>query len=183
MLGLPFQFRPAHTRLGFWLALGGLLGSLAGCGYALIGSSSGTPAAHIALAVVPFTNQTREPDLESRMTAALRRALVRSVGFDLASAATAPRQLQGVVRRFRIVPLSFDENDNALQYRIEADIFIRLVETTSQATTLEQEISTWAEYLVSNTVQENVVAKEAALFRLAQKFASQCTALLTVTLL
>jgi hypothetical protein len=117
------------------------------------------------------------------MTAALRHALIQSRGFDLTSAATALRRLQGVVRRFRIVPLSFDEDDNALQYRIEADILIRLVEGTSQATMLEQELSAWAEYLVSSTVQENVVAKEAALLRLARQFASQCTALLTVTLL
>jgi hypothetical protein len=50
---------------------------------------------------------------------------------------------------------------------------------------LEQEISTWAEYLVSNTgvVRENIVAKEAALFRLAQRFADTLTALLTVRML
>jgi hypothetical protein len=50
---------------------------------------------------------------------------------------------------------------------------------------LEREISTWAEYLVSRAggVRENVVAREAALFRLAQRFADVCTALLLVTLL
>jgi hypothetical protein len=165
--------------------LGGLIGSLTSCGYALVGASPRTSPSRIVLAVVPFVNQTREPELESHITAALRRVLIQSQVFDLIPEARAPRRLQGIIRRLRVVPLSFDAGDNVLQYRIEADIFIRLVDGTSQVAMLEREISAWAEYLVSGTgtIRENVVAKEAALLRLAQQFASKCAALLTVALL
>jgi hypothetical protein len=178
-------FHEHRARMGFLLILGGVIGSLAGCGYTLVGASPHTSAWRVVLAVVPFTNQTYEPELEGYMTAALRRALVQSQAFDLASEAKTLRRLQGTVRRFRVIPVSFDANDNVLQYRIEAGVLIRLVEGESQGTTLEQEISAWAEYLISetNAVRENVVAKQAALFRLAQQFASKCTALLTVALL
>jgi hypothetical protein len=83
------------------------------------------------------------------------------------------------------VPLSFDSNDIVLQYRIEADIHIRLLTAESPKAVLEQDMAAWAEYLVSRNriVREEVVAREAALARLADQFASQCTALLAIFLL
>ena len=171
--------------LGLFVLLGGLMISLVGCGYTLVGASSNPAAGRMTLAVEPFINRTRQPDLESYITEALRQALIQSLVFDLTAVATAPRHLQGMVRRFQELPVSFDAQDNALQYRIEATIGIRLVEEVSQETTLEREFSVWAEYLVSETgsVRQNVAAKEAAFLRLAQQFADQCTALLRLTLL
>lgn len=177
---------PFHNNLlGFILAYGVLLGSFAGCGYTLVGAAPNATTTRITLAVTPFANRTREPNLESHMQDALRRAIVQSRVFKLTSVVKAPRLLHGTIRRFHIVPLSFDANDNALQYRIEADVAIRLVDKPAQATRLERQISAWAEYLVSSTgeVRENVVAREAALVRLAEQFASKCTALLMITLL
>jgi hypothetical protein len=156
----------------------------AGCGYTLVGT--GPSAQHrITLAVIPFTNQTREPGVESQVTAALRQAILQSQAFTLASEEGAAQRLYGTVRRFRFYPVSFNENDSALQYRLEADILVRLTKGSTQSSVLEQEISAWAEYLVSRAggVRENVVAREAALFHLAQRFAAACTALLMVTLL
>ena len=161
------------------------MGGITGCGYTLVGATNTTAQRRIPLAVVPFLNHTSEPGLESHMTTALRQAIMHSSVFALATATTASRRIEGTIRNFRFYPLSFDHNDNALQYRLEADVVIRLIESDAQKPSLEQEISTWAEYLVSNTgvVRENVVAKEAALFRLAQRFADTLTALLTVRLL
>jgi hypothetical protein len=117
------------------------------------------------------------------MTTALRQAIIQSRAFALNSEVSG-RRIQGTVRRFRSFPLSFDEHDNVLQYRLEADVLVRLVEGASPVPTWEQEISAWAEYLVSSTVEtrQNVVAKQAAIVRLAQQFADQCTTLLTMTL-
>jgi hypothetical protein len=145
----------------------------------------------MALAVFPFTNQTREPGVESQVTAALRQAVLQSPVFMLAATdeATAAR-LQGSVLRFRAYAVSYDRNDLALQYRLEADIRIRLTNGTSSLPMLERDMTTWAEYLISHSeqvgegaIRENVVAREAALLQLAQRFADMCTALLTVALL
>jgi hypothetical protein len=134
---------------------------------------------------MPFLNHTREPGLESHMTTALRQTIGQSQAFTLASTTAASQRVEGIIRRFRIYPLAFDENDNALQYRLEADVLVRLIDKDAPSPTLEQELSAWTEYLVSNTgtVRDNIVAKEAALFRLAQRFADSLTALLTVRLL
>ncbi|MGQ4806835.1 hypothetical protein NKDENANG_00170 [Candidatus Entotheonellaceae bacterium PAL068K] len=179
------QYRRHGLFLGFFVLFGGLLTSLFGCGYTLVGAASSTSSWRLTLAVEPLINQTREPELESHMTAALRRALLQSQAFDLAAMGTAPRRLQGTVRRFYTLPVSFDANDNVLQYRLEATAVIRVLKEVSQETTLEQNISAWADYLVSDTgtVRETVVAKEAAILRLAQQFADKCTALLQVALL
>ena len=170
---------------GLLLVLGGLLGSVTGCGYTVVGATPQGTVRRVFLTVVPFRNETREPELESHVTTAVRRAILHSQTLDLAAEGTTPRRLHGIVRRFRTIPVAFDANDNVLLYRIEADILIRLTEKPSQATMLEREFSAWAEYLVSDTgtVRENVVAREAALVRLAQQFANTCTAFLVVTLL
>ena len=162
-----------------------MIGSVLGCGYTLVGSTAMTSKRRMSLAVTPFLNHTREPGLESHLTTALRQAIMRSQTFALATAPTASQRVEGTIRRFRIYPLAFDENDNALQYRLEADVLVRLIDSNAPSPTLEQEVSAWAEYLVSSTgvVRENIVAKEAALFRLAQRFADSLTALLIVRLL
>jgi hypothetical protein len=174
---------PAYLRHLILLSI--FVGSMAGCGYTLVGATAHTSQRRIALAVTPFLNHTREPGLESHMTAALRQAIMHSQTFALTPATTASQRIEGTIRRFRTYPLSFDENDNALQYRLEAVVAVRLIDKAAPKPALDQEISTWAEYLVSSTgaVRENVVAKEAALFRLAQRFADTLTALLMVRLL
>jgi hypothetical protein len=173
-----------YGRLGVFLACSILLESLAGCGYTLVGTAHSASAQRIRLTVLPFTNHTREPGLEGSMTTALRQAIIQSRAFTLVPE-TSGRRLQGTVRRFRAVPLSFDEHDNVFQYRLEADVLVHLVEGASPVPTWEQEISAWAEYLVSSTAEtrQNIVAKQAAVVRLAQQFADRCTTLLAMTLL
>ena len=167
--------------------LGMLIGTLASCGYTLVGAPPDTPGHRLPLAIAPLINQTREPDLERLTTAALRQTILQSQFFSSASDGASGRRLQGAIRRFRSFPLSFDQNDNVLQYRIEADFHIRLVEASTQRPTLEQDITAWAEYLVSmattDRVREDVVAREVALARLAQQFADKCLALLAIALL
>ena len=180
--------RYIRQRVRYLLALAMLVGTLASCGYTLVGAPPDTPGHRLPLAIAPFINQTREPDLERLTTAALRQTILQSQLFSSASDGASARRLQGAIRRFRSYPLSFDQNDTVLQYRIEADFHIRLVEASTQRPTLEQDITAWAEYLVSmatatDRVREDVVAREAALTRLAQQFADKCLALLAIALL
>jgi Lipopolysaccharide-assembly len=169
------------------LTLGMLIGSLVGCGYTLVGAPSDAPGKRLPLHILPFTNQTREPDLERLTTAALRHALVQSQMFVFTADGTSATRLQGAVRRFSSYPLALDSQDNVVEYRIDAAIYIRLIEAATQRPLLEQEIPSSAVYLVSRSstdkVREDVAAREAALFRLAQQFADKCLALLAITLL
>jgi hypothetical protein len=72
-----------------------------------------------------------------------------------------------------------------VQYRMESSMRIRLVAGDAETPALEQELSAWAEYLISpsGSVRENTVARTAAIHRLAEQFADKCTALIDVALL
>jgi len=169
------------------LILGILIGSLVGCGYTLVGAPSDAPSKRLRLNILSFTNQTREPDLERLTTAALRHTIVQSQMFVFTADETSATHLQGAIRRFSSYPLALDAQDIVVQYRIDAAIYIRLLEAATQRPLLEQEISSSAVYLVSRSttdkVREDVAAREAALARLAQQFADKCLALLAITLL
>ncbi|MGE3540981.1 MAG: LPS assembly lipoprotein LptE [Candidatus Tectimicrobiota bacterium] len=178
-----------RTRLCTLLILvlvGGSMGG--GCGYTVLGSADSLHSPGPLLAVAPLTNQTREPDFERLITGALHHALLQNQLLRATTEdETAEHRLQGTIRRFRALALSFDETDNVLQYRLEADVYVRLVDGPKKSVIFEQEISAAAEYLVSrdvtSNVREDVVARQAALVRLAQQFADKCLALLAIILL
>src|SRR5262245_43411215 len=98
--------------LGVLLTLGMLVGSLLGCGYTLVGAPSDAAGKRLPLNILPFTNQTREPDLERLTTAALRHAIVQNQAFIFTADGTAVTRLQGTIRRFSSYPLALDSQDN-----------------------------------------------------------------------
>ena len=160
--------------------------TVSACGYTLLGSqSSGLSSRTATVAVVPFTNETREPVVEHFMTAALREALLRRKGFVLKSAAGAQMQVQGSVRDFRTTALSYDLKDNALVYQLQADVRVIVLNGEETQPLLRQDIKARADYLVSRSgdVRETAVARETALNQLARQFADRCSAWLTVALL
>ena len=130
-------------------------------------------------------NESREPGLESRMTTALRQTMARHPQFSLHSHRQATHRLDSTVRDFRAIAISLNASDTVVQYRIEAATTIRLIQKETGGTLLEQEIDAWAEYLVSpdGRVRENVVARNAAILRLARQFANKCAALIEISLL
>ena len=183
--------KPSPGWPRFWrcrgLVLLAVLGlTVWGCGYTLVGSPSARLAERpVAVAVEPFTNETREPEVEYHATAALRQALMHGRGFVLASATAASTRVQGRVRNFRTTALSYGPNDNVLEYRLEADIRVLVRRGEEAQPLLQHDIPTRAEYLVAKSggVRQEAVARETALARLAREFADRCTAWLAIALL
>src|SRR5262245_41271069 len=120
-------FGRMHQGMSALLALGILIGSLLGCGYTLVGTPSDTPSKRLPLNILPFTNQTREPDLERLTTAALRHAVVHSHMFVFTADIASVTRLQGAIRRFSSYPLALNSQDTVVQYRIDAAFYIRLI--------------------------------------------------------
>ncbi|ETX05400.1 LPS assembly lipoprotein LptE [Candidatus Entotheonella palauensis] len=159
---------------------------LAGCGYTLVGAPPATGAqTPVTLAVPAVINLTREPDLERRMTSALRRAVVQAPALKLAPEAQASHTLQGIASRFLASATSFDSSDRVVQFRVESRTRIRLTVRQSAQPLLDQEINAWTEYLVSpsGSVRENAAARAAALARVSRQFAEKCRALIEITLM
>ena len=103
----------------------------------------------------------------------------------LKSAAGAQMQVQGSVRDFRTTALSYDLNDNALVYQLQAEVRVIVLNGEETQPLLRQDIKARADYLVSRSgdVRETAVARETALNQLARQFADRCSAWLTVALL
>ncbi|MBI4518750.1 MAG: hypothetical protein HY699_23385 [Deltaproteobacteria bacterium] len=108
--------RPGATAgLAAWLLLVLLL---AGCGYHLAGTSTSLPADVQAVSVGKLENRSREFGLDQRLAFAfeqefLRRGQVRVV----TDPAGGDAILTGTIRHFETMPISFDANDEALQYQ------------------------------------------------------------------
>ena len=90
---------------------------LAGCGYNLAGTNTSLPPDVHTISVGKIDNRSREFGLEKSLGFAferemLRRGLVRVVNDPGAGDAV----LSGTIRRFDTYPVSFDANDEALQY-------------------------------------------------------------------
>lgn len=119
------------------------------------------------------------------MTAALRQALLQQRGFTLKSAGGAELLVRGSVRDFRSTAQSYDANDNALVYRLQAEVRVVVLDRQESEPLLHQDVGAEAEYLVSRSgdVRETAVARDAALNLLARRFAERCSAWLTIALL
>jgi hypothetical protein len=159
---------------------------LAGCGYTLVGAPTATGEKKtVTLAVPPVLNATREPDLERRMTSALRHAVAQAPTLELASQQQASHTLQGIVLQFLASATSFDSSDRVVQFRVESRMRLRLTDRQSTQPLLEQEINAWTEYLVSpsGSMRENAAARAAAVARVSTQFAEKCRALVEITLM
>ncbi len=166
------------------VGLGTLWMLLTGCGYTLVGSATGEKTV-VTLAVPAVVNLTREPDLERRMTSALRRAVEQAPTLVLGSEQRATHTLQGIASQFLAFATSFDSSDRVVQFRIESRTRIRLTARHSDQPLFEQEIDAWTEYLVSpsGSVRENAAARAAALTRVSRQLAEKCRALVEITLM
>ncbi len=180
----PGCFSQWVTTWALRVGLGAFCMLLTGCGYTLVGSATDEKT-RVALAVPPVVNLTREPDLERRMTSALRRAVVQAPTLKLESEQRATHTLQGVSSQFLAFATSFDSSDRAVQFRIESRTRIRLTERHAAQPLFEQDVDTWTEYLVSpsGSVRENAAARAAALARVSRQFAEKCRALVEITLM
>jgi len=105
--------RPRHRAL----AAVGLLW-LSGCGYHLAGESTSLPKDVRSVSIGKIENRSREFGLEKNLAFAFERELLRRGMLRVESdPAGGDAVITGTIRRFDTLPVSFDPNDQALQYQ------------------------------------------------------------------
>jgi len=101
----------------FWLFCCGLL--LVGCGYHRPGQGDSLGGVS-ALKVELFANHTYEPFLENILTNAVTQRFLRTQRWRLVEdSAAADAVFSGTVTDYHSDPISFDANDNVLEYRAQ----------------------------------------------------------------
>ena len=99
-----------------------LAGLLAGCGYHRPGRGDNLGDVH-TLYVALFANKTYQPFVENELTNAVTRRFLRTQRWRLVEdAAAADAVFSGTVFDYRSVPVSFDRNDNILEYRSQISV-------------------------------------------------------------
>ena len=94
-----------------------LLLALAGCGYHLVGDTSGLPADVHSVSVGTITNKSHEYGLERTLAFALEREIHVRQQYRLTQGA-ADAVLHGTIREVHTRPLAYDANDRAEQYEL-----------------------------------------------------------------
>jgi outer membrane lipopolysaccharide assembly protein LptE/RlpB len=106
------------------------LGTLGGCGYALVGRSSNLPADVRSVYIKPLDNKTQRTQAEQFLTRAIADEMVTRHRFSVVGSATgADAELSGSVIGFGATPVTFDNTGRATEYEISitaAMLFKRL---------------------------------------------------------
>lgn len=110
-------------------SLGALLAAtLAGCGYAIVGSQTlHVPGDVHSVAVGKFINQSRQEGLDKTVAFAVEREFYQRGALPIReSPAEGEAVISGTIREFQIKPVSFNSQDEALQYeaRLVMDVVL-----------------------------------------------------------
>ncbi len=109
-----------------------LCGALAGCGYALVGRGSVLPPGIKTIAVSPFENRTRRPEIEQRVTEEVTAAFAKRGGYRVVSdPKRADAVLDGAIVGFETNPVQFNAAGRATRVETVVTLQATLRETAT----------------------------------------------------
>ena len=141
-----------------------------GCGYQIAGRGGHIPEGVRTMAIPVFENKTLEPIVEEELTPVVIREFLRDSRIEVVSRSQTGLVLQGSVTSYKESPLSFDQDQNVLEYRITVITHLVLVRQFSEIL-WERDVTESAEYRVSSDVMSTRVAKLLALREIARNLA------------
>ena len=148
----------------------------------MAGRGSHLPGGAKTIAIPVFLNKTIEPIVEEELTPAVIREFMKDGRIEVMDSSRADVILTGSVVSYTESPLSFDSNQNVLEYRITVTTQLRLVRRSndnekgfSDKILWEKDITTSAEYRVSSDVMSTKVSRLLALKEIARNLAEEAT--------
>ena len=141
-----------------------------GCGYQIAGRGAHIPEGVRTIAIPVFENKTLEPIVEEEFTPVVIREFLRDTRIEVVNRPQAGLVLRGSVTSYKESPLSFDQDQNVLEYRIIVITHLILVRQSSEIL-WERDITESAEYRASSDVMSTRVAKLLALQEIARNLA------------
>lgn len=112
----------------WWIGLVLLTGLAAGCGYS---THSTLDPQYQTIAVEPFQNQSREFDLQSPLTNAVRRKFLTDGRLRVVDPSQADLILSGVITGYQLKGLTYDKNDEVTQFLCAIVAAVRLMDAKS----------------------------------------------------
>jgi outer membrane lipopolysaccharide assembly protein LptE/RlpB len=104
-----------------------------GCGYHIMGKGGEFPEGITSVAIIPLENKTKEPNLTSIFTSALRREFIFRRDVEVVPEEKAEASLQGSINSVSIVSTAYDNEGRATEYDITITLDSRLVRRGNNA--------------------------------------------------
>lgn len=151
---------------------------LSACGYHIAGRGSHLPPEIRTIAIPVFHNKTLEPLIEEELTSGVVRKFQEDSRIRVVNREDAHVILLGSVVSFKEIPLSFDEAQNVLEYRIEVTTHFELFRNEmplSQPDHLlwKRDITVSTEYIVTGDVMFTRTAKLQAFKELSRNLSDE----------
>lgn len=128
-----------------------------------------------SIAIPVFENKTMEPIIEEEITSAVIKEFLKDDRIQVVDRSQAELVLQGSVISYKESPISFDLNQNALEYRITVTTHLRLLQQSTHNILWERDVTASAEYDVSSDIMSARATKLLALKEIAQNLSEEVT--------
>lgn len=151
-----------------------LFSATLGCGYHIMGKGGEFPEGITSVAIIPLENKTKEPNLTSIFTSALRHEFIFRREVEVVPEEKAEATLQGSVSSINIVSTAYDSTGRASEYDITITLDLRLVRRGNNAVLWKGDkiAATW-HYKASLDVMVNEGNKNAAIQKIATDLAEK----------
>ncbi len=150
---------------------------LTGCGYQFRGQGSSLPGNVHKVYIEMFSNGTTEPFLENRLTNAVSRRFARKREVDVtARKGSAEAVLTGTISGYDTTPISYDKNDDVLEYRSTLT-FAAVLSRVDSGKTLWKGSLTWSEEYLANadkSIQDD--SESAAVVQISDRLSDELLA-------
>lgn len=155
-------------------ALGALILTLGGCGYALVGRGSTVPPDIKSVYLQPLENRTQRSQVEQALTRRIADELVTRQRFAVVgSEAEANAEILGAVTGFGVTPVTFDPGGRATEYEISitAQITFKRVGETGEVLWKSDRYTFRENYPVEPSATEYFDREDEAIEIASQRFA------------
>ncbi len=133
-----------------------------GCGYHIAGRGGRIEGVE-SLAVPVFRNLTQKPDIESIMTTAVVDEFINIV--DITTEGNADAVLRGVIKSYRLRPVSYSERDVVNEYRLTVVFAFELIGTGDGRVLWKNDMLDYEDFQVDTASVTETKAKEIEAFR------------------
>lgn len=166
----------AGYKFGFSLLLSVLL--MAGCGYDLEGTRRPERLKSMRTISIPaFVNKTNEPGLGRAVTKTVRSRFLRDGRLRVSDSPDADVVIEGVLREYRLSPIGFTPADRVQLYRVFVRTRIRLRDKGRQKLLINQDLESYAEFVVSPSIAQSDMNRSNANQQVAESLSEDVVSL------
>jgi hypothetical protein len=145
-----------------------------GCGYHFIGQKSEILSGIRSIAIPYFANKSYEAGLERILTEALVDEFVKSRMIAITSEGEADAVIRGKIESFREAIISYDKNDNAMEYRALLVLDVTLEKRdTGEGLWRNKRLFHFEDYMVSSEIAATEANKQQVLIKIAVEMAER----------